>query len=325
MQHILDCVDCGTDYCPCYLAETGDCLICSQLQGKTFCDCLNWKGVCVYQEYVWNRSRMKEGRKSILCQIQNIEQLTESVMLLTIKVNNTLARELDQPGTYVFLRHPKEADFFDTPMSIMTADPVAGTISIAIQVKGVKTKSLINQNKDILVRGPYWNGLLGYKYLKGLKNSKALLVVRGIAQAPAVPVARKLLNQGNQVTVLLDPGRAGLNFAEPLFREMDCQLINLPLLNSGLQVPAKALEFIKEYLEENSIRLVYSGGTAKLHAGISKLIESSGREIYFCCSNEASFCCGEGVCGSCHTRLPDGQRVKTCKTQLNPLEIYAGR
>lgn len=324
-QQILDCVDCGSDFCPCYLAETGDCLICSQLQGKTFCDCFNWKGVCVYQEFIWNRSQRKEARESLLCEILHWEQLTEAVILLTIMVNKTMARELSQPGAYVFLRNPKEADFFDTPMSIISADTGAGTVTIAIQLKGVKTKSLLVDNEKIMVRGPYWNGLLGLKYLKGLTNKKALLVVRGIAQAPAVPVARKLRNQGNEVMVLLDPGKESLTFAEPLMREMGCIVNYISLLDKNLQVPIETLEFIKGLILRQEISLVYSGGTAKLHEGVSAIIQGLDQEVFFTCANDARICCGEGVCGSCHTRLPNGQRIKTCKTQINPREIYRGR
>ena len=45
---IIDCIDAGTEYCPCHLAETGDCILCSELCSKTFCDCVNWKGTCIY-------------------------------------------------------------------------------------------------------------------------------------------------------------------------------------------------------------------------------------------------------------------------------------
>ncbi len=325
MPRILDCVDCGTEYCPCYLAESGDCLICSQLQGKEFCDCLNWKGVCVYQEYIWNRSRMKEGRKSLQADILKVEQAAESVFLLTAGVYSTLARELNQPGAYVFLRYPEAPGIFDTPMSIMTADPVAGTVTMAIQVKGVKTKNLSKLNGRVLIRGPYWNGLLGLKNINGLVNSKALLAVRGIAQAPAVPVARKLRSNGNKVIVLLDPGRANLDFAAPLMSELGCTVKTISLLDKNLQVPAWALEEIRKKIEEHDIKLVYSGGTEKLHEGLSNLLGKLERQIFLICSNDARFCCGEGVCGSCHIRLPGGQRVKTCKTQIDPLEIYAGR
>jgi len=322
MYQIKECIDCGSEYCPCYLSEIGECLVCSQLQGETFCDCVNWKGVCVYQEYVWNRSRMKEGRKSLLCDVEDIEQVSDNVFVLTIKVNHTMARELNHPGAYVFLRNLEDPNFFDTPMSIMTADPITGTITTAVQIKGVKTKSLTEISRQVYLRGPYWNGLLGVKYIKGLNNSHALLVVRGIAQAPAVPVARKLRSGGNRVDVLLDMGKAGTNFAEKYFREAGCQIIPITLLNSKLQLTSEAKQLITEMLKNEDVQLVYSGGTSKLHQGISRLIKATGRDISLTCSNDARFCCGEGVCGSCHTRLEDGSRVKTCKAQLSPLEIY---
>lgn len=322
MQQVKECIDCGSEYCPCYLSEIGECIVCSQLQGETFCDCLNWKGVCVYQEYVWNRSQMKEGRSSLLCDLINIEQVSDAVLVLTIAVNKTLARELNQPGAYVFLRNMEDPNFFDTPMSIMSANLEEATITTAIQVKGVKTKSLTESTKQVLLRGPYWNGLLGLKHVKSLMNSRALLVVRGIAQAPAVSVARKLISGGNKVDILLDKGKAEVNFAEQSFLDMGCTVHPISLLDKNLRVPNATLDYIKAFINENGVQLVYSGGTDKLHEGISNIIKASSQEVYFTCSNDARFCCGEGVCGSCHTRLEDGSRIKTCKTQLNPAEIF---
>ena len=64
----LECIDAGSEYCPCYLAETDDCIICSHLQGKEFCDC-NWNGVCVYQDFCWLNEKKKDIRKTIEAQI----------------------------------------------------------------------------------------------------------------------------------------------------------------------------------------------------------------------------------------------------------------
>ncbi|MBZ4654133.1 MAG: Oxidoreductase FAD-binding domain protein [Peptococcaceae bacterium] len=326
MQQILNCIDAGSEYCPCYLAEIEECLMCSQLQGKAFCDCRNWKGVCIYQEYVWNRNRMKEGRRTSLCTILEKKVLMDAVMLLKIQVSRTLARELNQPGAYVFMRDVKNPAFFDTPMSVMRANEEEGTIEIAIQIRGVKTKSLQELGTEILIRGPYWNGLLGLKYLKGLSNGKALLVTRGIAQAPALPVARKLILSGNSVDVILDKGRAGINFTEEYFKELGCQVIHKPVLNGKtLTILEETRELIRQYIVEKGINLIYSGGSDKLHEGIGELLAELKSGVYFTCSNDAKFCCGEGVCGSCHTRLNDGSRIKTCKTQISPVEIFGGR
>lgn len=325
MHQKMECIDAGSEYCPCYLSEIGECIMCSQLQGKTFCDCTNWKGVCIYQEYIWNKSRMKEGRKSFLCSILDVTNVSESVAIFTIKTTRTLARELNQPGAYVFLRQGDNPAFFDTPMSIMRANENEGTIEIAVQVRGVKTKNLTYPSGKILLRGPYWNGILGLKYIKGITNEKTLLIVRGIAQAPAVPVAKRLAKAGNQVTIILDEGKAEANFAETDFLSYGCRVIHKPLLDKNLNIPEESLEFIKEFITEHDIQLVYSGGTEKLHRGIASLVIQINKEIYLTCSNDGKFCCGEGVCGSCHERLKDGSRIKTCKTQLSPVEIFGGR
>lgn len=325
MQQILDCVDAGSEFCPCYLSETGECIICSQLQGKTFCDCSNWKGVCIYQGFVLNKKSMKEGRRSFVSKVIHSRNVSQNIVVLTIQVNQTIARELNQPGAYVFLRNLEEPSFFDAPMSVMKADVLAGTLEIAVQIKGVKTKSLVEMDGELLVRGPYWNGLLGLKYLKTLRDSRALLVARGIGQAPAVAIARKLILAGNQVEVILDAGRGGVNFAESYLEELGCQITYMPVLNNNLAVPEETLDYIKQSLLDRGIKLIYSGGSEKLHEGIGGLIKGLDKEVYLVCSNDAKFCCGEGVCGSCHTRLPDGPRIKTCKTQVNPLEVFGGR
>lgn len=326
MDHLIDCVDAGTEYCPCYLAEIGECIMCSQLQGHLFCDCKNWKGVCIYQEYVWNKYQIKEGRKNLICKVVRKKTISDSVMILNIAVNNTLLRELNQPGAYVFLRHPEDPWYYDTPMSVLRVNEEEGTIEIAIQIKGVKTKSVLKVDKEIYLRGPYWNGLLGLKYLKVLRNEKALLIARGIGQASAAPVARKLILSGNEVEVILDSGRVGVNFAEDYLKELGCKITLKSVLDlKKLEIPAETLNYINQVIEDKNIKLVYSGGADKIHEGITRLLNQIDRDIFFTCSNDAKICCGEGICGSCQTRLADGSRVKTCKTQLDPLNIFGGK
>ena len=57
------CIDAGSENCPCLLAESGDCITCSRLQGKDCCDC-NWRGVCIYNEYIQNGKKINNRRES---------------------------------------------------------------------------------------------------------------------------------------------------------------------------------------------------------------------------------------------------------------------
>ncbi|MFZ5944336.1 MAG: sulfide/dihydroorotate dehydrogenase-like FAD/NAD-binding protein [Bacillota bacterium] len=323
MYQIVNCIDAGSEYCPCYLAETNECIMCSQLKGKVFCDCTNWEGVCIYQEYVFNQNRIKDRRKDYHCKVIEKEKIADGIFVLKIKVTSTLARELDQPGTYVFMRDYKYPALFETPMSIMEANVKEGTIKIAVQERGVKTKKLLELTEDVVLRGPYWNGLLGLKYIKSLQKGNALLVARGIGQAPALPVAKKLLQGKNKVFVILDKGRIDYNFVEDQFKSIGCQVVSKPVLNAKkLTIYEGTKDFIREFIVDNDISLLYSGGSDKFHEGLSGILRELKKNVFFTCSNDGIFCCGEGICGSCHRRLQDGTRIKTCKTQINPLEIF---
>lgn len=319
----VDCVDAGTDYCPCYLAETNNCLICSQLQGKVFCDCINWKGVCIYQEYVWNGERSRDSRESLSAYIIEKSQINDNCLLMRIKVTRTLARELNQPGSYIFLRDEKCPEFFNVPMSVMCADESKGTIDILIQIRGVKTKVLKDVNESIIIRGPYWNGIMGLKNLKIVRNKNCLIIVRGIAQAPSVLVAKKLRFSGNNVFVILDGGRSQTTISKKYFESMGCSVIETNLLN-GRALDDNGRRIIMDYIEKEDIHLVFSGGTDIIHKSILDIINSYSQNILFVCTNNSNICCGEGVCGSCSIRLKDGRRIKACKSQVDPIDIIGG-
>ena len=181
MYQVLDCIDAGSEYCPCFLAESGECLTCSQLQGKTFCDCKNWKGVCIYQEYVWNRFRMKERRENTTCELVGKTVVAKNITILKIKVNKTMARELNQPGAYVFLRRNDEPGYFDTPMSVMTVDE-GSTVDIAVQIR-VKTKALNQRPLRSVCGARTGTACWDLNILKGFAAAAPCLF-QGIAQAP---------------------------------------------------------------------------------------------------------------------------------------------
>lgn len=320
----VDCIDAGTDYCPCYLAETNNCLICSQLQGKVFCDCVNWKGVCIYQEYKWNGSKMKEPRENVNVEVLERRLINPKIIFLKLKVTKTLARELNQPGSYIFLRDENYPEFFNVPMSIMYSDEINQTIDLLIQIRGIKTKVLNSDKQYMTIRGPYWNGLIGLKNLKVLRDKNCILVARGIAQAPSVIVAKKLVCAGNKITVILDPGSSSTDFSRKYFESLGCSIIETGVLNKNI-LTESVLSELNRLFKDKKIDLIFSGGSDILHKSILNIINSYDKDILFACTNNANICCGEGICGSCSTRLKDGRRIKSCKAQVDPVDILGGK
>lgn len=320
-EHRLECVDVGSEFCPCYLAETNDCITCSHLQGKDFCECY-WRGVCIYQEYANNGFKSKNNREELISRIEKKVKLNSNCSLLKLKVTKTLARQLKEPGAYVFLRDKKSTHYFDVPMSIMDTDETNGYIYIVYQVLGSKTKMLDKAKEELLVRGPYWNGLLGIKYLKVVRDSNCLVIAKGVAQAPAVLVIKKLLKSNNRVDLIIDKGNTGINFIYEHLKDVELDSLNI-IEEEVYSDNAKIL--IKNKLQNDDIKLVFSGGSDVLHAHILSLVDDSAVSPYIVATNNNEFCCGEGICGACSTFLKDGKSVKTCKTQLSVREAIEGR
>lgn len=306
----LECIDAGSEYCPCYLAETNECITCSHLQGKEFCDC-NWRGVCIYQEYVWSGYRSKGIRCSCRAVLLEKKYLSPNTVYLWLGVTRTLARELDNPGAYVFIRSKNKPSYFDVPMSVMAVNTEENEICIAVHVVGAKTKALENFEDELVVRGPYWNGILGQRYLKGVKDGNCLVIARGIGQAPTAKVVRYLCRNGNQVKIIADPGKVGVVFIKEFIGDSPCEIEELDLISK------QGLRIVNKYLKNEKYDIVFSGGSDKQHLYIIQEIDKAQDKPYLVVTNNNEICCGEGVCGSCSTRIESGVRVKACKVQLD--------
>lgn len=322
MFKFVDCIDAGTAYCPCELAVRGECIICSQLHGKEFCDCLNWKGTCMYQEFIWNGYRSREARQFETFNIVKKEYLRDDILKFDIKVSRRLARNLDNIGAFVFLKKPGDMEAYSTPISILKSDIVNNIITVVIKIAGIKTKVLCECEKEIMVKGPYWNGIQGQRYLKGLKNKSCLMLVRGIAAAPAVLAAKKLINNQNEVYVLLDRGRSRENFLKPYFTSLGCIVEDVSFFDKNCVIKDEYKNEIEQLLKKWNFKVVLSAGSDEFHYKMLNFINSIDKYVNFATVNNSIMCCGEGICGSCQIVGFNNERIKSCKQQYNPAEVF---
>jgi succinate dehydrogenase/fumarate reductase-like Fe-S protein len=61
---------------------------------------------------------------------------------------------------------------------------------------------------------------------------------------------------------------------------------------------------------------VYSGASHRFSKEVMDIVDSVDKNIKLAISNNNLICCGEGVCGACTVNI-NGQRVKTCKSQVD--------
>ncbi|AWK52270.1 hypothetical protein DIC82_15250 [Clostridium beijerinckii] len=325
IKESIDCIDAGTEYCPCKLAESGECLICSQCQGECFCDCLNWKGVCIYQELYNNGNKAKDGRKTYDCIVEDVTKYSNNMIMIKFKSPHKLVLDLVKPGSYIFVR-TDENKYFDIPISIMNSDIENDIITIAVEMRGIKTNRLLNTkiNNNIVIRGPYWNGVFGVKTILAQKETKALVLARGIGLAPMMPVIRKLVSQNNELEVVIDKSPFEVNFASEFLDEYKIKISENSLLDQG-KLSDHAKVIIKDALNDGTKYIHVAGADILTYCVIDYLNDINRNDVSLSCCNNFKMCCGEGICGACTSRF-SGHRVKRfCKEQADPRSIFEGR
>lgn len=321
------CIDCGSEFCPCHLAESGNCILCTHLDGKDFCDCVNWNGVCIYQEFVQNNFKAKPGRRHQAFPIVYKNILNDTLLILKIKVTKKLASDLVVPGSFVFIRKTDSEQTFDTPICVMDSDTDKDIITLAIELKGLKTKSLssLNEGDSITLKGPFWNGILGIDTILNIKNKNCVLICRGIGQAPMVPVMEKLYSNGNKITVILDEGTLQTVFIEEALNKYAFEVIKTNTLVLGGILDCNFRKILEGILARETISLVHCDSTDIVSNQVRKIVEAHDINIDFSCSNNEKMCCGEGVCGCCTIMNDDEKLRRLCKMQTKPKYIFEGR
>lgn len=325
IREATDCIDAGSEFCPCKLAETGECIICSQIHGKCFCDCSNWKGVCIYQEFFNNGMKAKKGRDKYSSKILSIDNYKNELLLIKLEVPHKLSLQLINPGSYIFVC-PDENIYFDTPISILESDSDKNIISLAIEIRGAKTKKLLDfkEGDNINIRAPYWNGVFGIKNIEKQKGTNCLVLGKGIGLAPMIPIIRRLKAQDCNVSVGIDYSNLNKEFINEFMSKYDTKNSEISLLDKG-ELTKECKDLIKESLDSGTT-YIHTAGADILSLKVIEFLDSLNRkDVLLSCCNNFKMCCGEGICGACTARYK-GHRVKRfCKVQTDPRSIFEER
>ncbi|MBN7773057.1 hypothetical protein [Clostridium aminobutyricum] len=309
----IDCVDSGTENCPCYLAETGDCLVCSRLQGKEYCDCL-WKGVCIYNEYIQSGKRVNNPRKDFTARIVLKKQYLEDLYVIGLDVGRGFALKAAKPGTFVFVKSVGDELYYDAPISVMKADTDRGVIYLLVKSISIKTKLIAGEDEKLVVRGVYRSGLEGLSKIIGKfgriqDHQKILVLAKGVGFAPAVNLL-EWAGQETRIDFMIDVDKI-------------CKEIVWDYIKSDLNGEVHFIEFPSLYAnQEGGIqRLVEeSGYSVVVLLGSDYYIEEAKKlewgDTVLVHSNNSHICCGEGICGACTRVDENGKVYKMCKCNL---------
>lgn len=328
------CADAGTVNCPCPLAVTGDCLICSRLSGKDECDC-RWAGVCIYNEYIQNDKIIRNVRKNVEVPVIKKIWYGADLLVMVLKVNRGFALEAAQPGAFVFVNGVGKNDFSNVPVSVMKADAEREQLWIALKVISGKTKAIASAEGSLMLRGVYRNGILGggiYGLKEDMKinasdTGKAaakrwMVITKGIGFAPAVNILEKSKSMVD-IDILTDTEKVGGEIVSDYLKKCvidaaDERRISIESVSLKDEVDCSRRErsgifpraFAGKYRAEEYDRILIFASDYYIRA-LTEIMDIPSEKLVFC--NNFRMCCGEGICGACVQLAGKDKTDKMCK------------
>jgi len=311
------CIDLYSPYCPCMLAETNHCIVCSHLKGQSTCDC-NWTGLCIMYEKHWQQKICSAEKPTIRMELETVlehkELIAKNTYLLGFTVSEMLASELQKTGSFIFLKKRNDPEYFHFPVGVMKV--TGQLVEVVVEDAGPKSNRLLDSDGQLFVRGPYYNGILGQPWIDNITCGTIVLVAGGLGQAPALPIGNKLLANKNNVIVIVAPGKIEKIFIGQPLREQGAIVYSVDSLRkSGMEILGRLFE------AGGQMDLVVSAGPDEQHYGIISTMQRAGVNIPMAATNNATMCCGEGICGSCIRETADNRRLRMCKVQADFTEI----
>ena len=340
------CADVGTRNCPCPLAETGDCLVCSRLSGARECSC-RWAGVCVYNEYMQNGSMVRTKRKARSTEtLQRLWQ-GDDLLMLQLRVPRGFALEASRPGSFLFLKPPGAPEMTSVPVSVMAADVEHESLWVILKIISAKTKALAACEEFLEMRGIYRSGLLG-KGVAGMLDlhdpgisvrKRWLILTKGVGFAPAVNLIRWAAGRID-IHVIADPEKVGDDVIRQQFRawrpeghrseggrfrlelQSLAKLLEQPAAASPLQQTdsiTTALHTSGSHnpdlnapcLQQTDYDRIFLLASDYYIKRLSAVMKIPPEKLVFC--NNFHLCCGEGICGACGHVDAEGNLRKMCK------------
>ena len=321
MRIYTKCSNYASDTCPCVLAESGHCIVCSMCRGEDFCDCSDTSGFCVMQELYNNGGKARDQHHMMKCTVTYETVFDDTIKLIRLNIPDGEIRSFTQLGSFVFIR-VLENTFYDVPISVLYEEVDLDSIELMIQLQGIKTKCFkkLKKGDTVFLRGPYLNGIQGLKALSSLHNSKSLVICRGIGLFPSLYPISQMIKNNNDVKIYLDQGtfsKTLLRAAKDLY-ELDIEEISI--MDPGGRISSQMYAIIDDAIKHD-VKLIHFGTSDHVMKQlIDHVEEKSGRNVALSCINNSHMCCGEGICGACTRNINSQKIVHLCKEQMDVYE-----
>ena len=230
---------------------------------------------------------MKQGIFEI---VENIS-LTNSVYKMTLRGDTSA---ITAPGQFVNIQ--LDGLFLRRPISVCDLEGDMLTIIYKVVGKGTKQMASMQCGQLDVLTG------LGNGYDWSLAGDKPVLLGGGVGVPPMYLLAKKLLQQGKNVTVILGFNTESEVFYENEFRALGCDVVVTTVDGSYGQQG-----FVTDALREMSYTHFFTCGPEPMLKAVYRSTTTSGQMSF-----EKRMGCGFGACMGCSCKTITGYK-RICK------------
>ncbi len=230
-------------------------------------------------------------KQSIYKIIENIP-LTDTVFKMVLEGD---VSDIKNSGEFINIQ--LEGKFLRRPISVCDVD--ATTVTIVYKVVGSGTEQMsklpVGTELDILVG-------LGNGYDLSLSGEKPLLLGGGVGVPPLYNLAKRLIDEGKKVTVVL-----GFNTKDEIFYEQEFKNLGAEVFVTTADGTYGIKGFVTDAMKDIDYSYFYTCGPEPMLKAVYKASATSGQMSF-----EERMGCGFGACMGCSCKTLTGYK-RICK------------
>ena len=229
--------------------------------------------------------------KQSIFEILSNEALTDSVYKMVLGGDTSAITASGQ-----FVNIQLDGLFLRRPISVCDYDEKTLTIIYKVVGKGTEAMSRMVSGKLDILTG------LGNGYDLSVSGENPVLIGGGVGVPPMYNLAKKLLEQGKKVTVIL-----GFNTKNEIFYEEEFKKLGCTVLVTTVDGSYGIKGFVTDALKDVPYTYFYTCGPEPMLKAIYKASTTSGQMSF-----EERMGCGFGACMGCSCKTLTGYK-RICK------------
>lgn len=229
--------------------------------------------------------------KQSLFEILKNEQLTESVYKMTLSGD---VSAITAPGQFVNIK--LDGLYLRRPISVCDVSENTLTIIYKVVGKGTEQMSRMTSGKLDVLTG------LGNGYDLSVSGDKPVLLGGGVGVPPMYLLAKKLIEQGKKVSVIL-----GFNTKSEVFFEDAFKTLGADVTVTTVDGSYGQKGFVTDALKEMEYTYFYTCGPEPMLKAVYAASNTSGQMSF-----EKRMGCGFGACMGCSCKTITGYK-RICK------------